>query len=143
MDDGTLNEKWQVLQNALTSVAKDLLGICPRNRPDWFTDSLGHLQPLLILCNEAYSKWVGTGAVANLIKFRKARGEARQAIREAKNKWFQDKADVVEQYKFGEKQVWNCIRDMQHGRRGWVPSRVITIHDENDIPCVSTVSQHQ
>ena len=32
---------------------------------------------------------------------------------------------------------------MQHGRRGPVPSRVITTHDEDDIPCVSTVSQHQ
>ena len=32
---------------------------------------------------------------------------------------------------------------MQHGRRGWVPSRVVTIHDENDIPCVDDVSQHQ
>ena len=32
---------------------------------------------------------------------------------------------------------------MQHGRRGRVPSRVITIHDEDDIPCVSTASQHQ
>ena len=57
--------------------------------------------------------------------------------------WFQNKADVVEQDKFGGKQVWNCIRDMQRGRRGRVPSRVITIHDENDILCESTVSQHQ
>ena len=86
VDDGTLDEKWQVLQNALTPAAKGLLGISPRNQPDWFADTLGHLLPMLILCNEAYSKWVGTGAPTNLIKFRKARGEARQAITAAKNK---------------------------------------------------------
>ena len=49
----------------------------------------------------------------------------------------------MKQETFGGKQVWNCIWDMQHGRRGRVPSRVITIHDEDDILCVSTVSQHQ
>ena len=143
MDDGTLEEKWRVLRDTLASAAEDLLGISSCNQPDWFTDSLGHLQPLLTLHNEAYFKWVGTGAPADLIKFRKARGEARRAVRAAKNKWFQDKADIVEQDKFGGKQVWNCIRDMQHGKRGQVPSRVITIHDEDDMLCVSTASQHQ
>ena len=83
------------------------------------------------------------GAPTYLIKFRKARGEARRAIRAAKNKWLQDRADVVEQETFGGKQVWNSIWDMQHGRRGQVPYRVITIHDEDDILCVSTLSQHQ
>ena len=29
------------------------------------------------------------------------------------------------------------------GRRGRVPSRVVTIHDENNVPCTSTTSQHQ
>ena len=32
---------------------------------------------------------------------------------------------------------------MQNGRRGQVPSRVVTIHDENNVPCTSTSSQHQ
>ena len=95
--DGALDEKWQVLQNTLTFASKYLLGFSQRNQPDWFTDLLGHLQPLFILRNEAYFKWVGTGAPTDLIKFRKARGEVRQAIRVAKNKWFQDRADVVEQ----------------------------------------------
>jgi len=50
----------------------------------------------------------------------------------------QEKAATVEQGHFTEKQVWNCIRDMQHGRRGLVPSRVVTIHDKNNQFSIST-----
>ena len=32
---------------------------------------------------------------------------------------------------------------MEHDRRGHVPSRVVTIHDENDVPCVNRASHHQ
>ena len=44
------------------------------------------------------------------------------------NKWFQDNSNIVKQGKFGGKQVWNCIQNMQHGRKGWVPSRFITTY---------------
>ena len=70
----------------------------------------------------------------------------RQAVREAKNRWFREKAATVEEGQFAGKQVWNCIRDMQHGRRGRVPSRVVTTYiqyDENGIPCINAASQHQ
>ena len=83
VDDGTMEEKWWVLRDALASAAEDMLGISSRNQLDWFIDSLGHLQLLLTLRNEAYSKWVGTGVPADLIKFRKARREARQVVSES------------------------------------------------------------
>ena len=141
--NGTLAEKWQVVKDALTSAAGDVLGFSSCHQSDWFADSLGLLQPLLTHRNAAYSKWIGTGNPEDLVVFKRARGEAKQAVREAKNRWFQKKAAAAEEGQFGGKQVWNCIRDMQHGRRGRVPSRVVTIHDENDIPCVDAVSQHQ
>ena len=141
--NGTLAEKWQVVKDALTSAAGDVLGFSSRHQSDWFADSLGLLQPLLTRRNAAYSKWIGTGNPEDLVVFKRARREAKWAVREAKNRWFQKKAAAVEEGQFGGKQVWNCIRDMQHGRRGRVPSRVVTIHDENDIPCVDVVSQHQ
>ena len=56
---------------------------------------------------------------------------ARRAIRAAKNTWFQSKAEEAERERFGGKRVWKCIRDMQHGHRGLMPSRVVTIVDEN------------
>ena len=36
----------------------------------------------------------------------------------------------------------NCIRDMQCGRRGRVPSRMVTINDENGVSCLSVDAQH-
>ena len=50
---------------------------------------------------------------------------------------------MVNRGQLGGKQVWNCIRDMQCERSGRVPSRVVTMLDEKDIPCVDTDSQHQ
>ena len=73
------------------SAAEDLLGISSRKQPDWFTNLLGHLQLLLALRNETYSKWVGTGVPADLVKFMKARGEARRAIRAVKISGFRRK----------------------------------------------------
>ncbi len=38
--------------------------------------------------------------------------------------------------------VWRCIRDMQRGRRKLLPSRAVTIHDSEGVPCKSTNAQH-
>ena len=32
---------------------------------------------------------------------------------------------------------------LQHRRRGWLTSRIVTIHDNNGILCAVTVSQYQ
>ena len=39
--------------------------------------------------------------------------------------------------------MWKAIRDMQRGRRGLIPTRAVTIHDEDDVPCGSISDQHQ
>ena len=39
--------------------------------------------------------------------------------------------------------VWRCIRDMQHGRRGLVPTRSVTIQDEDGNPCITPKAQKQ
>ena len=57
--------------------------------------------------------------------------------------WFRAKVAVVKCDRFGGKKVWECIRDMQHGKRGRVPSRVVTVHDEDNVTCVSVDAQHQ
>ena len=119
------------------------LGVAARRQHDWFRESLGKLQPLLMARNKAYSMWLGTGKQEDLVKFREARGEARRAVRTAKNEWFLAKAEEVEREKFGGKRVWRCIRDMQRGRRGLIPSRIVAIHDAEGIPCTSTSAQHQ
>ena len=83
------------------------------------------LKPLLRRRNEAYSRWLGSEKQDDFIVFKEARGSARRAVRRVKNAWFQEKAEEVEKERFGGKKVWKIIRDMQRGRRGLIPSRVV------------------
>ena len=39
--------------------------------------------------------------------------------------------------------MWKCIRDMQRGRRGLQLSRIVTVNDENGVPCASPSEQRQ
>ena len=41
---------------------------------------------------------------------------------------------------FWRKKVWKCIRDMQRGRRGLLPSKAVVIEGENGEPCSSSTS---
>ena len=41
----------------------------------------------------------------------------------------------------GEKEVWQCIRDLQRGKRGRMVVRVVTVDDEDGKPCVTTTEQ--
>ena len=90
-----MEEKWKAVSCALTSTAKDLLGMAGRPQPDWFCE--------LRLRNEAYSKWLGTGRQEDLNKFKEARCNARRPVRRAKNIWFQEKAEQIERERFGGK----------------------------------------
>ena len=44
---------------------------------------------------------------------------------------------------FGGKDVWQCIRDLQRGRRGRMPTRVVTVDDEDSRTCTTTVEQRE
>jgi len=142
-EDGTVEEKWKAVSAALTSAADGVLGTSSRRQPDWFSDSQSRLKPLLNNRNRAYTRWLQTGKAEDLVQFRKVRRDARRAVREARNLWFKEKAAAVEHNRFGGKEVWNCIRDMQRGKRGRVPSRMVTINDEAGLPCQSVDAQHQ
>ena len=39
--------------------------------------------------------------------------------------------------------MWKCIRDMERGCRGLIPSIVVTIVDESGEPCSSPSAQYQ
>ena len=78
-----------------------------------------------------------------MAQFKQVRSMARKAIRDAKNAWFQAKADEAQRERFRGKVVWKCIRDMQGACRGLIPSRVITINDENGEPCSTPTTQQQ
>ena len=61
-------------------------------KPDWFLESATDLKPVLQARNNAYKQWLASESKADLVKFQQARDKARQAIRNAKNTWFQQKA---------------------------------------------------
>ncbi len=77
----------------------------------------------------------------DLIQFRIARGKARSAIRKAKNRWFVRKAKDAECTRFGGKEVWKCIRDLQRGWMGRRAARVVYMEDEEGNPCITVAEQ--
>ena len=83
----------------------------------------------------------GSGKEEDLTRFKVARNEARESIREANNGWFRAKVQEAEGERFGGKKVWKCI--CQFGRRGRVPTRVVAIGDESGEPCSTPTEQHQ
>ena len=120
---GTVEEKWSALRSALTESAQSVLGIDHRRHPDWFREKAAVLKPLLEQRNLCYIRWLSSKRESDKVKFAKARRDARRAIREAKNEWFQEKAADAQRGKLGGNIVWRCIRDIQRGRRGLVPVR--------------------
>ena len=64
-------------------------------------------------------------------------------MRVAKDKWFQRKASEAERGRHGGKLLWKCIRDIQRGRRGLVPTRSATIRDEDGASCCTTEAQNE
>ena len=140
---GSVEEKWSVIRSALTNAAETALGFGVKRQPDWFSESKATIQPALQHRNELYRQWLCTKKAADLQRFRSARREARRVIRMAKNAWFQSKAEEAQRSRFGGKRVWNCIRAMQSGRRGLIPSRSSCIRDEEGNQCRSLSEQQQ
>ena len=124
LEDGSIDEKWRAVRSALTDAAKSVLGVEKRRHPDWSRENALSLEPIIQRRNQLYLKWLGSGLSSDKQNFCKARSEARRAVRAAKNAWFTSKAEEAQRSRFGGKKVWRCIRDMQYGRRGLVPSRL-------------------
>ena len=140
---GSVEEKWQTVRGALTEAAESVLGIEKRHHPDWFRESADALEPVLQHRNNLYMKWLATGGPVDLQRFRQARGDARRAVRAAKNSWFQAMADEAQKGRFGGKEVWRCIRALQAGRRGLRPTRCTSIRNDEGNICDSKVSKYQ
>ena len=132
-----------MLQSALIKSAEAVLGIEKKHQPDWFRDSAPVLEPLLNKQHQLYSRWLSTKQVVDQQHFRQARGTARKAICNANNRWFQAKAEEAQNARFSGKVVWKCIKDMQHGRRGLIPHRSVTIRDEDGNPCTTPKAQQE
>ena len=103
---------------------------------------MGMLKPLLQSRNCAYTKWLASRKGGDLARFKQAWSVAQRTTRAAKNSWLQEKVKGQRGNIFGRRKVWKCIRDMQRGHQGLLPSRAVVIHDKNGELCSSSASQH-
>ena len=131
------------MKEVLTAAADSVLGYEKHRNPDWFSESMNNLEPLLERRNQLYSKWLSSRRDSDRLQFLEARRTARKAVRTAKNVWFQNKAEEAQRVRFGGKKVWQCIRDMQRAHCGLVPTRTASVRNEDGNPCTYTEAQHQ
>ena len=99
--EGTVEEKLTAIRSALSETAQSVLGKECRRHPDWFKESSVDLDSMFEQRNELYSRWLSSGKETDRMKFVKARSDARQAIRETKNRWFKQKATEAQQGRSG------------------------------------------
>ena len=138
-----MEEKWSAAQSGLVKAAEEALGHEARWQPDCFRESVEVLEPLFQQRNLLHAKWLGSGRVSDHQKFVKALQDARKTVRSAKDSWLCSKADVAQQQRFGGKEVWRSIRDMQRACRGLIPQRTGIIKDEEGQPCTSVDAKQQ
>ena len=100
-DMKTANEKWSAIKDALQKAAKCCSRLEKRRQPDWFRDSYNCLKPLIEDRNKLYARWVSTGNQGDKRKYCTQRRFTRKVIREAKNKWFQQKASEAQKGRHG------------------------------------------
>ena len=103
---GSAEMKWGAIKGgALTSSADSILGTPDRRHPDWFRESVDALKPALRHRNNMYTRWLATRRADDLSRFRRARSACRQAVRGAKNRWYDAKAKEAQKGVFGGKLV--------------------------------------
>lgn len=136
-DSEDIEEKWSVVKSALCEAAQSILGNECRKHPDWFREKAATLKPLLEKRNKLYTKFLNSKKEHDKRAFTAFRTNVMKAMRDAKNSWFQNKAEEAQRGRFGGKSVWRCITDIQRGRRGLVPLRTVTVRKEDGTPCTT------
>ena len=100
-EEGTVEERWEVMHSALLESADELLGYEKSRQPDWFQESADERRPQLLRRNNGYDRWLASGKEEDLMRFKVARNQAKKSIREAKNSWFRAKAQKAEGVRLG------------------------------------------
>ena len=111
-------EKWKVLEGAMKKAAEEVLGWERRRQPDWFLESIGQLEELIIKRNTLFATWLRTRCQHDRQRYVNQRREVAREVKRAKNNWFQQKAREVERGMRGGKCAWKGLREIQRGRAG-------------------------
>ena len=143
-EGNSVEEEWSAIRSAMVETAREVLGYEEKyHQPDWFRESEENLGPLFQERNQLYLRWLSTKRTSDHKKFKKARRDARKAMREAKDAWFRKKAEKAQLGRYGGKEAWRSIRDMQSACRGLVPRRTGSIKNEEGHRCITVEETQQ
>ena len=68
--EGSVEQKWTVVRNAMVESAVNSLQVEKRHHPDWFKENAQALKPVLQRHNLLYTKWLSSRRHEDLIQFR-------------------------------------------------------------------------
>ena len=96
---GSTIEKWSAFKDAITAVAKEVLGSKTRMHQDCFDENGESIQAALDPKNKAFTVWQnGPTSVAMKTKFKTLQTRVQSDLREMQDQCSQDKADKVQSY---------------------------------------------
>ena len=98
------------------------LGWERRKQPDWFPENIITLSEAISKCNRLFSKWLSTQHHRDRQRY----VAQSTVVKQAKNKWFQQKANQIELAMLrglSGREVWQGLREIQPGRAGLQPVR--------------------
>ena len=88
-------ESYEKLKTAIESTAREILPKKPKAQPQWFLMEEEKISRLIEERNNATKEAIGHRTRSKTLRLRKARRELKTVIREIKNKWIQQKCDVM------------------------------------------------
>ena len=116
-DAAAEGESYDNLKTAIESSAREILPKKPKAQPQWFLMEEEKISRLIEERNNAMKEAVGHRTRSRTLRLRKARRELKTVIREIKNKWIQQKCDVMNDSssKNGTAGCWKALKELKNG----------------------------
>lgn len=118
-----IEEKWKKFKSSLIQVADDIPGRTHRRQPDWFQAKQNIIKPALRDRDRCHQEWLAHQTESKWHAFTSSRSCARRVVRQAKQTWLAEQADIAQSGRFSGKDVWNAIRSIQQCYHGLQPVR--------------------
>ena len=95
-DDNVYSREVEVLRNGFVAGAEVIVSEDCRRQPDRFKDSAAILQPLIALQNALFKQWLHSQCHQDWQHYVSMRRTVPNSVRKAKNDWFQQREQEVE-----------------------------------------------
>lgn len=90
------NDEWCHLRDIMTETARGVLGPQMRKNPDWFSDNVGDLKPLIDEKDAAHKACLARRSRATAERFKVATARLRDATRRCQSEWIMKKATAIQ-----------------------------------------------